>query len=96
MTKYQIWYQRDASSGRAPESVFLDEDYTWAGEMEASGIKDLVSKIATTDASESDLIQPRQLKVGDVVSLKELAYILTPVGIWALVEAFGGDGYKNT
>ncbi len=71
----------------APEYVFLDKDYEWAGEMKALSPKDLVSRITMMDANESELLDHRPLNMGDVLEDDNgVGHVLTPMGIWSQVK----------
>ena len=86
--KYNI-YLANKQDGRATDSVWLDEDFTWVGEIEASSPKDILNIMATTDANELDLHANRQIAPGDVVlGADGIAQILTPMGVWARVDAY--------
>ncbi len=87
MTNFRVWY-RNPTDGRAPEDVFLYEDYTHAGDIDAASVRDLQQKVQTTTAEESGLQNHRTLATGDVVQDGDRFYILTPLGIWATVQAF--------
>lgn len=90
MPTYEVFFKREYD-GRAGDSVWLDLDYVWVGEQEATSIKDLARTIATTKQEESKLEQHRPLRTGDVLRIKgegTRAWVLTPVGIWAQVMAF--------
>ncbi len=89
MPLYEVWFKKEFD-GRAPEAALLDQDYVWAGELEASTVKELHRVIQATKAEDSTLDQHRQLRTGDVVRVRGAvsAWMLTPVGIWAQVVAF--------
>lgn len=97
---FHVWWRRDGANDRAPSAVFLDEDYMWAGEVDAASPKDLANKISTMNASESPLMNHRAPRTGDVITRKAAhgvwAYILTSLGIWALVDAYGGEDYTKS
>lgn len=88
MKIYQVWFQTGIQS-RAPSDVFLDEDYSWAGEMEASSPKDLVRRLAEVDPKESELLDHKMPSTGDVLLEDNgTGWILTPLGVWAVVNIF--------
>ena len=85
--KYQVWFRQN-QDGRAPEVVFL-EDYKWAGEMTADSPKDLVMQIATMDDKDSELLDHRQVTIGDVLQDETgKSLIFTPSGVWSIIEVF--------
>lgn len=85
---YQIFY-RNVSDGRAPECVFLLEEYEEAGKIDALSLRDLVNKLALIKDEESPLSNPRALRVGDVVRESSgQDWILTPLQIWAKVKVY--------
>lgn len=88
MNTYQIWF-REVGDGRAPEVVFLNDDYKWAGEIEASTAKSLGMKIAMMDPVDSELLDHREPQCGDVLQDQNNNFqILTPSGLWSACEAF--------
>ena len=86
---YQVWF-KSTQDGRAQDTVFLDLDYRWAGELEAANPKELVMQLATTAAEDSELMDPRQIAVGDVlVDANDQGWIFTPLGVFSMVTTIG-------
>lgn len=91
MKTFQVWFKK-APNARAPEYVFLDEDYEWKGEMKAESPKDLVRQITITNANDSELLEHRPPNVGDVLEEDNgIGHILTPLGVWSQVKIVRSD-----
>ncbi len=85
MKTYQVWWCK-AERARATEYAFLEEDFEWTGEMKATSPKDLVMRLTMIDSNESELLDHRVPKVGDVlVDDGGSGLVLTPMGVWASV-----------
>lgn len=84
---YDVYVLKN-KGGRVPSSAWLDEDYTWAGDIEATSPKDVVRRLYQ-DKEDLSLAIESGLGPGDVVvdEHKE-AKILTPNGIWAEIDIF--------
>jgi hypothetical protein len=87
MPNYEIWYRKKLD-GSAPEYAFLAEDYVLAGEMQAASLKDLEQRIQMADADESNLYNHRALEVGDVAGADGVYQVKTPIGVWAIIQAY--------
>lgn len=85
MPTYEVFY-KSIYDGRATEAVFLDKDYSWAGDLEAKSLKEVTILIATQSQDETGLDGHRPLRTGDVVKDPNgLYWIHTQHGIWARV-----------
>ena len=96
MPTYDIWYKRE-NDGRAPEYAFLEMDYKWVGEIEATSLQHLMQRLQTQVSEDEEplLDEQRPFRVGDVVQEKvgDLPggfWIWTPSNVWATVIAFSG------
>lgn len=88
MTTFEIWFRHGASE-RVPAFALLDEDYAWAGELDAANRKDLIVKVETLSPEQSPLYGHRAFRVGDVVRDEHGTFwVLAPLGVFAQVEAF--------
>ena len=86
MKTFEIWH-RKIQDGRAPEFIFLDEEYSWVGEISANNLSDVVIKMHTTPPEELELLDNRKLTVGDVLKDPLGTYFIrTPSGVWATVQ----------
>jgi len=86
MKTFTVWLCKE-SNNKAPEYVFVDKDYTFAGELDASSPKEVVKYIAYTNPKDSELLDHKTLRTGDVLE-DEVGngFILTPFGVWATVK----------
>jgi len=90
MATYEVWY-RKVYDGRAPEAAFIDVDYDWAGDVQASSVKDVSLCIALMKAEDSQLEGHRNIRTGDVVKDPAGHYwAFTPSGVWARVIVVEG------
>ena len=95
MQTFEVWYRRK-TDGQAPSVVFLADDYDQAGDIEARSLAQLQQRLLMSQQADADsedfetedLRDARPLKVGDVVRQQGAAWILTPTGVWAQVDAF--------
>ena len=89
MPTYAVWYKND-SNGEAPEQPFLD-DYTWAGNLDATGPKDLANQLVTAKEDDEVLDKQRRFQAGDVIETGGRYLILTPQTVWAQCSAIPPD-----
>jgi len=89
MSSYEI-FQRIAVDGRAPEMVFLEDDYELTGDIEAESLRGVFMHIEMMNKEQADDIPDiRPIRTGDVVRDPEgKCWIWTPMGVWASVQAF--------
>ena len=90
--KYSIWYRREHTS-RIPECAILDKDYEYLGDIYAASRGAIYHAIKSN--IDPDLVFPRNLQVGDVVSdeLNE-HWVWTERGLWATVMVIYDSGYR--
>lgn len=85
---FEVWY-RSTATGRAPQAVDLDSGYRYVGSLEAHSLSEAVRTLTHSEPGELDLVDTRAPNTGDVLRVdSKTAWILTPNGIWARVDAY--------